>query len=419
MTRVQRLVAGLIVCGCLSWTSPARADVVVDWNLIASQTIGAGTHPGPSGLLDFAMVHVAMHDAIQAFDHRYDPYAIDIPNATGSPIAAAAAAAHDVLVALFPLQMTTLNTTYNTYLSTRGLTGNAGLAAGHAAATAILTLRHIDASYPPAGEAFFGGTAAGEWRPTVFTGNPPVPMPMVATFLVNAPPFTLKASDQFRASPPPSYLGSGDYVKDYEEVKALGCGGCLAPTDPRRDLARFYSDNAVMYWNRTLRLSIAANVNDLGDSARLFALVNMAMSDAVIGAWNSKRYWNFWRPVTAIHEGDNDGNPRTTGDPSWQPLIVTPNYPEYTSGANSLSGSATRTLELFFRTDKMTFSITSAVANLVQNPRTYSRFSDAADDVVVARIYEGIHFRTADEVARRIGEEVANWAFSHFLRPAH
>ena len=158
-------------------------------------------------------------------------------------------------------------------------------------------------------------------------------------------------------------------------------------------------------------------LSDIGDSARLLALVHLAIADAIITSWDSKRYWNFWRPVTAIHEGDNDGNRQTVGDAGWLPLITTPNYPDYTSGANSVSGATSTMLANFFGTDKVTFSITSTFPQAIQKTRTYSRFSDAAEDIVDARIYQGIHFRFADVVARRQATHVANWAFSHFLRP--
>ncbi len=139
----------------------------------------------------------------------------------------------------------------------------------------------------------------------------------------------------------------------------------------------------------------------------------MAAADAIITAWDNKKFWNFWRPITAIQKGDDDGNSRTAGDANWLPLIDTPPYPDYTSGANNLTGSMTRTLERFFG-DKMTFSVMSAAVN---KTKTYDRFSDMADDVVDVRIYQGIHFRSADDVARRQGTRAADWAFSHFLRP--
>ena len=170
-------------------------------------------------------------------------------------------------------------------------------------------------------------------------------------------------------------------------------------------------------WNRALRDITDARLSDIGDSARMFALVLIAMADANITAWDSKLYWNFWRPETAVQLGDDDGNPRTQGDPDWLPLVITPNYPDYTSGANNLGGAATTMLANFFGTDEVTFSLTSTIPQVINKTRTYERFSDAADDVVNARIYEGIHFLFADAVARSQGTYVANWAFERFLRP--
>ncbi len=188
-------------------------------------------------------------------------------------------------------------------------------------------------------------------------------------------------------------------------------------TAEHSEIAYFFSDMSTLYWNRALRDIADAYLSDIGDRARLFALVNMAIADAYITSWNSKLYWNFWRPETAIQLGDNDENPQTEGDPDWLPLITTPNYPDYTSGANSASGAATTMLANFFGTDEVPFSLTSTIAQAINKTRMYERFSDAAADVVNARIYEGIHFRFADEVARTQATHVANWAFAHFLRP--
>jgi hypothetical protein len=159
-----------------------------------------------------------------------------------------------------------------------------------------------------------------------------------------------------------------------------------------------------------------SHIRKIGDSARLFALANMALADASITAWDSRSV-RIQRPLTAIQEGDNDGNPRTVGDPTWQSFITTPNYPDYTSGANNVTGAMTRTLELFFGGDKMTFSLTTLIPQAVQKTRTYTRFSDAAEDVVNVRIYQGIHFRFADEEGRSQGRRVAEWVFNHFLLP--
>ena len=404
----------LIACVLLIWARPAVADVVVDWNVIVAQTLvtGAATRPGPSGLFDYAMVHAAIHDAIQAFERRFEPYCSAIPNASGSPVAAAATAAYEVLADQFPAQAGALLITYGAYLTSHGLVGNAGVTVGHQAAACILNLRSGDGRFPSNPEAFFGGTAPGEWRPTGLST-----VPMVAPWIGTVVPFTLKDPTQFRASPPPPHLTSGLYARDYNEVKALGALVNSDRTPEQTDIGYFFADNAVAYWNRALRPLADAHLSDIGDSARLFALVNIAMADAVITAWDSKRFWHFWRPITAIHEGNADGNPRTEGDATWQPLITTPNYPDYTSGANNLSGATTTMLANFFGTDDVTFSITSTTPQAIQKTRTYDRFSDAAADIVDARIYEGIHFRFADTVARRQGMHVANWAFSHFLRP--
>ena len=167
--------------------------------------------------------------------------------------------------------------------------------------------------------------------------------------------------------------------------------------------------------NGIARSVAVARVGDIGDSARLLALVNVSAADALIASWANKRIYAFWRPSTAITNGDDDGNPRTDGDPSWLPLFNDPPYPDYTSGANSITGATMRTLSLLFGDDAATFTATTTVAG--EPARTYTSFSAVADDVVNARVYMGIHFRFADEVARRQGEKAADWAFDHVLKP--
>ena len=400
-------LATLILCICHSCVGLAHADVVSDWNAIAAQT-AIPVRPGPSAILDLAMVHAAMHDAIQAFEGRFESYSSPIPDPSGSPIAAAARAAHDVLVVRFPSQSSTLDILLDDYLNGLGLQGDAGLVIGQHAAANILNLRAGDGSFPANPEVFLGATGPGEWRPT-----PPAFAPMATPWLAAVTPFTLKDPTQFRASPPPPSLGSGKYLHDYNEVKALGRVDSTARTQAQTDLALFYSDNFLALWERTLRGIADANINNVGYSARLFALANLAAADALITAWDGKRFWHFWRPITAIQQGDTDGNPQTVGDATWLPLILTPPYPEFPSGANNLTGAMTRTLERFFG-NKMTFSVTSTPVN---KTKTYYRFSDMADDVVDVRIYQGIHFRTADKVARRHGTRIADMAFTHFLRP--
>ena len=173
--------------------------------------------------------------------------------------------------------------------------------------------------------------------------------------------FHTRSGDQFRAKPPPP-LNSQQYATDYNEVKTLGTQSNSARTPEQTELAYFYAGkngNNFVLWHRALRDVAAAHVKGIEDNARLLALANLAMADAVIAAWDSKKHYVLWRPVTAIQEGENDGNVATAGDPSWQPFLNTPPYPEYTSGANVVTGALTRTLALFFGKDDMTFTATS------------------------------------------------------------
>ncbi len=420
MQRARGLRA-LIFCGLLGAVAVASADAVTDWNEITLAAVSAPTgRPGPIGAVDIALVHIAIHDAVQAIERRYEPYHFELKGATGRRAAAVAAAARDMLVGMYPAQATSLNDTYLLYLANNGLTDDPGIAVGQAAAANILPLRRVNPNPLPPPFNGVPNPGPGDWRPTnSLLGNPPAPPPfasMATPWLGEFDPFTLTSPRRFRAQPPPA-LTSERYRRDYDEVKALGSLTSATRTPEQTDLAYFYSDNFFTQWNRALRAISARHLHRIGDSARLFALANMATADAVITSWDSKKFYSFWRPITAIAEGDNDGNPNTGGDPAWQPLINTPNYPDYTSGANNVTGAMTRTLALFFGTDWCTFEVTSLAPQAVQKTRTYHRFSDAARDVVEARILLGIHFRFADTAARAQGESVAEWAGRRFLLP--
>ncbi|HXS92889.1 MAG TPA: vanadium-dependent haloperoxidase [Steroidobacteraceae bacterium] len=410
-------LAGVVACATLGFSALVHADAVTDWNAITMDAVTAA-RPGPQGMLDVALVHIAVHDAVQAIEKRYEPYHFEMANAKGSRSAATAAAAHGVLVAIYPAQASTLDTAYYNYLAQRGLNGDPGLVVGEKAATSIVPLRR--ATPNPAPPPFVGSMEIGVWRPTdSFIGAPPAPAPfspMVTPWLAETTPFTLTSPRRFRVGPPPA-LTSERYTRDYAEVKAIGAFNSTVRTAEQTDLAYFYNDNFFAQWNRALRGVAQQRVQKIGDSARLFALANMAGADALITCWDSKRAYVFWRPLTAIREGANDGNEFTVADPTWQPLVNTPNYPDYTSGANSLVAAMTRTLEMFFGSDRGPLEVTSLHPLAVKKTRSYARFSDAADDVVEARIYLGIHFRFADVAARRQGTKVAEHAFDHFLLP--
>jgi len=411
----RQCTVGLMAGIWLASVVPASADAVTSWNEITLKAVTIG-RAGAAGYLDTALVHAAIHDAVQAFEGRFEPYYTSIPNASGSPSAAVAAAAYGVLVGIYPAQKPSLDTDYLNYLTAQGLVGDPGLAVGQAAAAALLTQYRPPVAVP----AFTGSNEPGAWRPTPsYIGAPPTPpsfAPMATPYLVTTTPYTLLRPSQFRPQPPPP-MTSQQYVREYDEVKAYGARFSSVRSAAQTDLAYFWSENFVAQWNRTLRAIAAAHITNLGDSARLFALANLATADAVISCWETKYHFNFWRPITAIQLGDTDGNPDTVADPTWEPLINTPNYPDYTSGANNVTAAMVTTLQHFFGTDDFAFTITSNAPLAVQKSRDFTRFSDAADQVVNARILLGIHFRSADEEARQQGTRVAHWTFQKFLRP--
>jgi hypothetical protein len=407
----------LAVCALAGIAAPVSADAVTDWNEIAVTAVTAG-RPGPSGIVDVALVQVAVHDAVQALDRRFEPYHAEVSDARGRRSAAVAAAAHGVLVGLYPAQATTLDATYFTWLADHGLTDDPGLEVGRKVAAVTLPLRRSTPN--PLPPPFIGSTEPGSWRPTDSRlGAPPQPppfSPMAAPWMGAYDPFTLTASFRFRAPPPPA-ITSAAYARDYAEVKALGSLTSTARSAQQTDLAYFYSDNFITQWNRVLRSIASRQLRSTGDSARMLALANLSMADAIITSWDSKVHYVYWRPETAIRDGDNDGNPATAGDATWQPLINNPNYPDYTSGANAITGAATRALELYFGTDRMNFEVTTLAPQAQVKMRQYRRFSDASLDVVEARILLGIHFRFADVAARVQGRRTAEWTVRHFLLP--
>jgi hypothetical protein len=418
MSRLKYLSA-LAASTFALFSSPVRADAVTEWSALA---VGCVNRPGPTGLLDLALVHAAMHDAIQAIEKRYQPY-LATPTATGteSRAAAAAAAARRVLATVCPATaQAALDTAFAPYLA-----GNdPGLVVGYAAGDTLLTELRPTPTLP----AFTGGTDPGEWRPT-----PPANAPMAFVYLATTEPFVMTSPTQFRPGPPPA-MTSQKYLREYNEVKAVGAVGshpavaaCPAPRET--DMARFWSGNFVAQWNQVARDIALDRQLSIGDTARLLALANLAGADSGIAVWDSKLHYNFWRPITAIQLGDTDGNPGTTADPTWTPFIQSshfaagsqnPPYPDWVSGANGLTGAFTAMLQLYFGTDWVPFEVYKAVPATVAictNPRVYRRLSDAAEEVVDARIYLGIHFRSADAEARKLGGRVASWTFQNALRP--
>lgn len=415
--KTKQLLASLLAALGLGINPTASADAVVDWNEIAMPVIAAN-RAGPAASFDTALLHIAMHDAVQAIEQRYEPYHAEVTNASGSREAAAVAAARGVLVGMYPTQQAAVDATYQAYLRDHGLAQDAGLVVGQTVAMKILPLRRRtpDPLPPPV----VGANTPGSWRPTPsFNGNPPSPpsqSPMLAPWIATLDPFVLSAPARFRVAPPPA-LDSEHYRADFEEVKLMGALASPQRTPEQTDVAYFFTDFFLTQTNRMLRGVATSQFQRTGDRARMFALANLAISDALIGAWDGKLHYNLWRPITAITEAADDGNPATTPDPNWKPLLNTPNYPDYPSGLCNVTGAVTRTLNRLVGRDRLEFEMTSLAAPVQNRTRRYSRLSDLERDVVDARVFSGIHFRFADTAALKQGQRVGDWVFEHALRP--
>ena len=414
----RAVAAGLACLAAASWVAPASANVVTEWNAIA---LGCITRGGPTQAFDSALVQAAVHDAVQAIEKRYEPY-FSSPAATGteSKAAAAAAAAYWVLTDNRICPDTAQGTLDAAFLPWKN--GNdPGLVVGKAAADALLATEYRADN----GAVFNGEVAVGKWRPT-----PPGLATMAFVYAATTRPFVMDHPWDFRPGPPPA-VTSDKYTREYKESKAKGSidshpavNACPAPPDT--DKARFWAGNFGVQWNQTIRDVATERQLGLGDTARLLALANLAVADAGIAVWDAKIHYNYWRPITAIREGANDGNPKTEGDTSWRPFIETlssqtPAYPDYTSGANGVTGAYATILQLFFKSDFVPLAINkaplAATVPICTTPRLFRRISDAMDEVVEARILLGIHFRSADVVARQSGARVPGNTFTNALRP--
>jgi len=412
---------GLAVLAIASaFVANAKAAVpIADLNQIAETAVKAAGHAPPVAALDFAIVHLAIYDAVESIDRRYQPYHTRVHHATGSESAAAAKAAHDILVGLFPAQSGILDTNYDDFLTANGIDhGDPGIQVGAQAAAAMLALRSNDGRFPPNPPPFLGRDEIGQWRatPSLLPGPPPSLAPGLVPWVADVRPFTMKNRSQFRVDPPPA-LTSRRWAKDFNEVKTVGSLTSTTRTAEQTEIGYFWADSGPVLWQNALRYISRNYLNDVGESARMYALAEAALADAQIACWESKYFYNFWRPITAIGLGDQDGNEQTEFDPTWQPLINTPNFPEYPSGHASSSGAISYVLRLFFGSDGLNFQMTTTNPNAAQKTRFFTRFSQAEDEVVDARVYVGIHYRNTDRVARVQGIRVANWVFKNYFRP--
>lgn len=423
MTRFRTLVTAGIVLAGLASAPRVSADVVTDWNQVAlaTQTLVPGGIRTPSASRALAMVHLAMFDAVNGVDGRFTPYPVEgldgeVLHPGASPEAAAAAAAHAVLVALYPGLQPALDLAYLASLSVipDGSAKAEGISLGQSVAEAILASRASDGSSitlpytacPPVGQP----CAPGVYQPAPGEGMPAL---FVAWAMVT--PFALKSGSQFRAEGLPA-LSSAEYATDYDEVRSVGRIDSPARTPDQTEAALFWRENIQIPWNRIARIAALAFNNSLQDNARLFALLNMIGADTTIAVFDTKYTFDFWRPREAIHAGDSDGNDATIGDPGWRPLGYIAAHPDYVSQHSAWGRAAAEVLASFFGTDQFAFAFTTSTAPGGVS-RSYDSFSEAAIENMNSRVWLGAHFRTACRHGMNQGKQVAQYVLGHFLEP--
>ena len=406
----SQITAALLATLALAPLDARAGDVVVTWNQIAlDATVTAGQGPLPQ-IRTMAIVHLAVHDAVNGITGDYETYrAVHDPPHGAAPEAAAIAAAQWVLVTLFAAQSANLNNWRAWSLAAEGLTeADPGIAHGDSAAAAVLAIAAADRS----NMANFPYTAPGAGNPGVWV---PVDGRAPATpGWGNVVPWVLRSGSQFRPDGPPA-LDSGRYTRDFLEVWALGGKTGSTRSQLQSDIARFWLAAPAVLWNQVLRQIYEARGSDLSTSARTFALVYLAASDAGIACWDAKYTYNFWRPYTAIRQADTDGNPQTIADPAWEIFLTHGQHPDYPSGHTTNSGAMVAMLNLLFGDDPgVPLTVTSPTNAGFE--RSWAAPSEGLAEVVEARIWSGFHFRTADEVGVRLGRQVAQFVFRHALR---
>jgi hypothetical protein len=358
-----------------------------------------------------AMVHVAMHDAINSVRPRYETYASDFVDRTANANAAAAAAAHAVLSGLFPAQRERWDAALTGSLSTvpDGRAEQAGVRLGAAIGQLILDVRANDGWN--AIDPFNPTPAPGVWRPT-----PPAFSPMAEPQFRFVRPFTIVSGNQFDVPPPPA-LGSVEYARLLDEVKSIGSDTSTTRTDDQAHMAHFWFEPPYDSWSRIAGILVADKDYGLHDAARLYALVNMVSCDGLIAGFHWKRHYAFWRPITAIREADTDDNPYTIVDPSWNSLRPGPAHPDHPSTHSVLGGAASEVVRRFTDSDHHRFCMTTLTAVPAGSARCFETFSQAQEENTNSRVYVGIHFRSAIVAGDRLGRRIGRFAFTHALRP--
>jgi PAP2 superfamily len=393
--------------------SQKATNIVVEWNkslLTIVRTPGAQpstVHPTRS----FAILHAAIYDAVNAIAKTHEPFLVRLPGVphNASQRAAAAAAAHRVLVSLYPQFQSGLDNQLQQDLDQIANSSRKaeGVRVGETVADHILGLRKNDGS-DATPSAFVPGNAPGDYQLT-----PPNFAPAQFTHWSHVTPFTLERARQFRPGPPPA-LTSDAYSNAFNEVKANGIVNSASATADQALTGRFWNGPIQNYWNEIAQTVSEARGLDTAETARLFALLDLAIADSVIAFYDAKYTFNFWRPVTAILGAGTDGNPATTADPNWVPEVGrTAPDPSYPGAHGVISSAGVFVLASFFHQNHFAFTVTSEVLPGVS--RSFTSFSDAATEASLSRIFAGQHFRFDQVAGNTLGRNVADFVVDHFL----
>ncbi len=391
----------------------AIADEVTDWNQVLLQaTLTAPVTPAPVSTRVTAIVQAAVFDAVNGIDRRYTPiYVPAVAPAGASQGAAAVQAAYATLNNLYPDQKAKFDQQRAASLAAITDASEAvrqGLAWGQNVADQIWAWRSRD-GFSDAPAPYLGGTQPGQWRPT-----PPAMAPGLIPQLATATPWVIRSPSQFRP-PGPAAMTTDQYTADFNEVKSMGGAAASGRTSDQTLFANFWQvGNPPDYWDPVV-ISLAAERHfSMSQTARMLALVNLGIADALIGCWDAKYAYSIWRPVTAIQLADTDGNDATAPSATWSPLVVTPPFPEYPSAHSCVSGAAGHILSQFFGEESSFDVVSKAMPGVT---RKFHSFSAALEEVKNARIFGGIHFRTACVDGTALGIAVADYIMDHALLP--
>jgi hypothetical protein len=383
---------------------------VTGWDAVGSQAFSAAGLTPAEGHVIFAYVAIAVYDSVMAIEGGYRPFAIDVDAPAGaSAEAAVAATAHGILVHYLPAQAPgILDPAYTASLATipDGQAKTDGVATGEQVAARLIAERADDGFRAPVTYMPPDPPIPGVWIPTA-------PTPPIGTYLGLMRPFSLDSADQFRPSGPPA-LDSKKWARDYNEVKEIGSSTSTTRTGEQTLAARFWAEPPVQQARGSFRRFVLDRDLDIVDASRFMAMISVTYADALIACWDAKYHYTFWRPITAIRAGDTDGNQETVADPAWSPLLPgTPNHPEYPSAHSCITPAGGRVVARFLGTGKIDFTVPSLTG---LGDRHFDRVKDLTYDVGNARIWGGIHYRSAVKDGVRIGKKTTNQVLAHHFQ---